>query len=35
MRGFVTVLGTEEFQTWMDGEVAKLKEQGALDDVWK
>jgi len=35
MRGFVTVLGTEEFQTWMDGEVAKLKEQGALDDIWK
>jgi len=35
MRGFVTVLGTEEFQTWMDGEVAKLKEQGTLDDVWK
>jgi cytochrome c oxidase subunit 2 len=35
MRGFVTVLGTEEFQMWMDAEVAKLKEQGALDDVWK
>jgi len=35
MRGFVTVLGTEEFQTWMDAEEAKLKAQGTLDDVWK
>jgi cytochrome c oxidase subunit II len=34
MRGFVTVLGAEEFQKWMDGEQTKLKEQGA-DSVWK
>ena len=26
MRGFVTVLSTEEFQKWMDDEQAKLKE---------
>jgi heme/copper-type cytochrome/quinol oxidase subunit 2 len=26
MRGFVTVLSTEEFQKWMDEEQAKLKE---------
>ena len=35
MRGFVTVLTGEEFQTWMEGEQAKLKEQGSLDDIWK
>ena len=33
MRGFVTVLSTEEFQKWMDDEQAKLKETG--DSVWK
>jgi cytochrome c oxidase subunit 2 len=33
MRGFVTVLSTEEFQKWMDDEQAKLKETG--DPVWK
>jgi cytochrome c oxidase subunit 2 len=33
MRGFVTVLTTEEFQKWMDDEQAKLKETG--DPVWK
>jgi hypothetical protein len=33
MRAFVTVLGTDEFQKWMDGEEAKLKEQG--EDVWR
>jgi heme/copper-type cytochrome/quinol oxidase subunit 2 len=33
MRGFVTVLSTEEFQEWMDDEQAKLKETG--DPVWK
>jgi cytochrome c oxidase subunit II len=33
MRGFVTVLSTQEFQKWMDGEQAKLKEQG--EDVWQ
>ncbi len=35
MRGFVTVLDTEEFQTWMDGEAAKLKEQSPADEVWR
>ena len=34
MRGFVTVLSTEDFQKWMDDEQAKLKEQGA-DSVWR
>jgi cytochrome c oxidase subunit 2 len=34
MRGFVTVLNTAEFQTWMDGEQTKLKEQGE-GDVWQ
>ena len=29
MRGFVTVQSAEEFQTWMDGEQAKLKELDA------
>jgi len=33
MRGFVTVLSTGEFQTWMEDEQAKLKEQGA--DIWR
>jgi cytochrome c oxidase subunit 2 len=33
MRGFVTVLSTEEFQKWMDDEQVKLKETG--DPVWK
>jgi cytochrome c oxidase subunit 2 len=33
MRGFVTVLNTEEFQKWMDEEQVKLKDQG--DSVWK
>ena len=33
MRGFVTVLSTEEFQKWMDDEQAKLKESG--DSIWK
>jgi len=32
MRAFVTVLPADEFQKWMDGEVAKLKEGG--DSVW-
>jgi len=35
MRGFVTVLSTEEFQKWMEAEQAKLKEAGQVDDVWK
>jgi cytochrome c oxidase subunit 2 len=34
MRGFVTVLSTEEFQKWMDGEQAKLKEQGE-GEIWQ
>ncbi len=34
MRGFVNVLSADEFQKWMDGEEAKLKEQGA-DAVWR
>jgi cytochrome c oxidase subunit 2 len=34
MRGFVTVLSTDEFETWMEGEQAKLKEQGA-DSIWR
>lgn len=34
MRGFVTVLNTEEFQTWMDAEVAKLEELGEVDAIW-
>lgn len=35
MRGFVTVLSAEEFDKWMAEEQAKLKELGALDDVWR
>jgi cytochrome c oxidase subunit 2 len=35
MRGFVTVLSAEEFQNWMDGEVAKLKDQGTTDAIWR
>jgi cytochrome c oxidase subunit 2 len=34
MRGFVTVLRTDEFQKWMDDEQTKLKEQGE-SDVWQ
>jgi cytochrome c oxidase subunit 2 len=34
MRGFVTVLGADEFQKWMDAEEAKLKEQGGADAIW-
>ena len=34
MRGFVTVLSAAEFRKWMDGEQAKLKEQGE-GDVWQ
>jgi cytochrome c oxidase subunit 2 len=34
MRGFVTVLAAEEFQTWMDGEQTKLKEQAETDPIW-
>jgi cytochrome c oxidase subunit 2 len=34
MRGFVTVLNTEEFQQWMDAEQTKLKEQGESDAIW-
>jgi cytochrome c oxidase subunit 2 len=34
MRGFVTVLGGEEFQKWMDAEQVKLKEQAETDAVW-
>ena len=34
MRGFVTVLSTGEFQTWMNDEQAKLEEQGD-DDIWQ
>ncbi len=33
MRGFVTVLAPEEFQKWMDEEVAKLKDAG--DPIWR
>jgi cytochrome c oxidase subunit 2 len=33
MRGFVTVLGAEAFQKWMEDEQAKLKEQG--DPIWR
>jgi len=32
MRAFVTVLPPDEFQKWLDGEVAKLKSEG--DSVW-
>ena len=35
MRGFVTVLSTEEFQKWWEDEQAKLKDQGAVDAVWR
>jgi len=35
MRGFVTVLSTEEFQKWMEAEGAKLKEQGETDAIWR
>jgi cytochrome c oxidase subunit 2 len=33
MRGFVTILSTEEFQKWVEAEEAKLKDQGA--DIWR
>ena len=33
MRGFVTVLSPEAFQTWFDAEQAKLKEAG--DPIWR
>jgi cytochrome c oxidase subunit 2 len=33
MRGFVTVLPQDEFQKWLDEEVAKAKESG--DSIWK
>ena len=33
MRGFVTVLGADEFQKWMDAEQAKLTQQG--DSIWR
>ena len=33
MRGFVTIQPADEFQKWMDGEQAKLKEQG--DSIWR
>lgn len=35
MRGFVTVLSTEEFQKWMDAEQAKLKEMGDPGNIWR
>ena len=35
MRGFVTILSADEFQKWMDGEEAKVKEQGEGDSVWQ
>jgi cytochrome c oxidase subunit 2 len=35
MRGFVTILAAEEFQKWMDGEEAKLKEQAGASSVWR
>jgi cytochrome c oxidase subunit II len=35
MRGFVTVQTAEEFQTWLDGEIAAAQELGATADVWK
>lgn len=35
MRGFVTVLSEDEFQAWMDAEVAKAKAIGAVDDIWR
>jgi cytochrome c oxidase subunit 2 len=34
MRGFVTVLGDQEFQEWMAAEQAKLTEQEG-DDIWQ
>jgi cytochrome c oxidase subunit II len=34
MRAFVNVLSPEEFQKWMDGEVAKLKAEGG-ESIWK
>ncbi len=34
MRGFVTVLSDEEFEAWMEDELAKLKELGA-DPFWR
>ena len=33
MRAFVTVLGTDEFQKWMEAEEAKVKEQEG--DIWR
>ena len=34
MRGFVTVLSADEFQTWMDAEGAKLGELSEEDALW-
>jgi cytochrome c oxidase subunit II len=34
MRGFVTVLPQEEFQKWLDEEVAKVKDLGT-SDIWR
>jgi cytochrome c oxidase subunit 2 len=35
MRAFVTVQSAEEFEKWMEAEQVKLKEQGAVDNIWK
>jgi cytochrome c oxidase subunit 2 len=35
MRGFVTVLGQEAFQKWLQDEQTKLKEQGETDAIWR
>jgi cytochrome c oxidase subunit II len=34
MRGFVTVLGTEEFEAWMEAEQAKLGDSD-VDAIWQ
>ena len=34
MRGFVTIHTPEEYQAWMDGEQAKLAEEGGEESVW-
>jgi heme/copper-type cytochrome/quinol oxidase subunit 2 len=34
MRGFVNVLSTEEFQKWIEDEVAKLKELES-ESIWR
>ena len=34
MRGFVTVLSADEFQTWLDEEGAKLQELSEVDAFW-